>query len=207
MSASDRWWLAHPGTVSPVIQTVVEGTGSIDADALRAAVTAVAAACPDTALRYTRKAWLGGGTPPRVRSVDGAADGTGVPDIAALHDIEPYLNPAMAGGVYYPDDAQVQPVLAAHHLLRLARDRGARLLTGVTVTGIRTRAGRAIGIDSSAGAMDAGVVVNCAGPWAGCCRRRSPTGSRAPTRPPRTTTTRPCCSGRARGSISATRFR
>lgn len=90
-----------------------------------------------------------------------------VPDIAALHGIEPYLNPAMAGGVYYPDDAQVQPVLAAHHLLRLARDRGARLLTGVTVTGIRVRSGRAIGIDSSAGVIDAGVVVNCAGPWAG----------------------------------------
>ncbi|MDD7928111.1 FAD-dependent oxidoreductase [Microbacterium sp. NM3R9] len=90
-----------------------------------------------------------------------------VPDVAALHEIEPHLNPAMVGGVFYPDDAQVQPVLAAHHLLRLARDRGARLLTGVTVTGIRTRAGRVVGVDSSAGALDAGAVINCAGPWAG----------------------------------------
>lgn len=90
-----------------------------------------------------------------------------VPDVAALHEIEPHLNSAMAGGVFYPDDAQVQPVLAAHHLLRLARDRGARLLTGVTVTGIRTRGGRVVGVDSSAGALDAGAVINCAGPWAG----------------------------------------
>lgn len=90
-----------------------------------------------------------------------------VPDIAALHTIEPYLNPAMAGGVYYPDDAQVQPVLAAHHLLRLARGRGARLLTGVAVTGIRTRAGRVVGVDTATGPLHAGTVINCAGPWAG----------------------------------------
>lgn len=90
-----------------------------------------------------------------------------VPDIAGLHAIEPYLSPAMTGGVFYPDDAQVQPVLAAHHLLRLARRNGARLVTGVGVTGIRTRAGRAIGVDTTAGAFDAGTVINCAGPWAG----------------------------------------
>lgn len=90
-----------------------------------------------------------------------------VPDAAALRGIEPYLNPRMTGGVFYPDDAQVQPVLAAHHLLRLARDRGARLVTGTPVTGIRSRAGRVVGVDIPGGRIDAGAVVNCAGPWAG----------------------------------------
>ncbi len=90
-----------------------------------------------------------------------------VPDSAALHGIEPYLNPDMAGGVFYPDDAQVQPVLAAHHLLRLARDRGARLITGTEVTGMRMRGGRVVGVDTAIGGIDAGAVINCAGPWAG----------------------------------------
>jgi sarcosine oxidase subunit beta len=90
-----------------------------------------------------------------------------VPDTAALHEIEPYLNPAMAGGAFYPDDAQVQPVLAAHHLLRLARKRGARLLTHTTVGAIHVTRGRATGVDTTGGRIDAGAVIICAGPWSG----------------------------------------
>ncbi|MFB7883625.1 NAD(P)/FAD-dependent oxidoreductase [Microbacterium sp. NPDC056057] len=90
-----------------------------------------------------------------------------VADSAALREIEPYLNPAMAGGAFYPDDAQVQPVLAAHHLLRLARGHGARLLTHTVVQAIRVSAGRATGVDTTAGRIDAGAVIVCAGPWSG----------------------------------------
>lgn len=90
-----------------------------------------------------------------------------IADAAGLREIEPYLNPRMPGGVFYPDDAQVQPVLAAHHLLRLARARGAQLITGTAVTGIRSRGGRVVGVDTADGPLDAGAVVNCAGPWAG----------------------------------------
>jgi D-hydroxyproline dehydrogenase subunit beta len=90
-----------------------------------------------------------------------------VADAAALREIEPYLNPSMAGGAYYPEDAQVQPVLAAHHLLRLARERGARLLTHTTVGAIHVVRGRATGVETTAGRIDAGAVVICAGPWSG----------------------------------------
>lgn len=90
-----------------------------------------------------------------------------VPDRAALRVLEPHLAPELVGGAFYPEDAQVQPVLAAHHLLRLARDRGAKLRTHTTVTGIRTSAGRAVGIETASGAIDAGAVVVCAGPWSG----------------------------------------
>ena len=90
-----------------------------------------------------------------------------VPDAATLRAIEPYLNPAMVGGAFYPDDAQVQPVLAAHHLLRLARDRGAVVRTHTPVTGIRTIGGRAAGIETPDEVVDAGAVVICAGPWSG----------------------------------------
>ncbi|CAN5357051.1 FAD-binding oxidoreductase [soil metagenome] len=89
----------------------------------------------------------------------------GVDDSRALRELEPYLSPQMIGGAYYPDDAQVQPVLAAHHLMRLARERGAMLLTQTTVTDIRVEHGRATGIETSAGRIDAGAVIVCAGPW------------------------------------------
>ncbi|PJJ70579.1 sarcosine oxidase subunit beta [Diaminobutyricimonas aerilata] len=86
---------------------------------------------------------------------------------AALREIEPYLNPESVGGAFYPDDAQVQPVLAAHHLLRLAREAGARVFTHTDVRAIRTRAGRAIGVETTGGGIDAGAVINCAGAWSG----------------------------------------
>ncbi|MEU0561908.1 non-ribosomal peptide synthetase [Dactylosporangium sp. NPDC006015] len=117
VSASDRWWLAHPDTISPVIQTVVEGAGSIDADALRAAVTTVAAACPDTALRYTRKAWLAGGTPPRVRAVGGTADGVAVADVAALHDPLPTPDGAWCEVLYCPGDPAAVVFRASHAVM------------------------------------------------------------------------------------------
>ena len=90
-----------------------------------------------------------------------------IDDISGVRDLEPYINPALAGGAFYPDDAQVQPLLATHHLLRLAREHGAQVRTRTAVHGIRTAGGRAEGVETSAGRISAGAVVNCAGPWSG----------------------------------------
>lgn len=92
----------------------------------------------------------------------------GPDELAAL---EPNLTREVAGGAYYPQDAQVQPVLAAAHLLRRARARGATVHTGTTVTGfLRDRRGAVTGVrtDSAAlPALRARWVVNAAGTWAG----------------------------------------
>ncbi|NKF31947.1 FAD-binding oxidoreductase, partial [Pseudomonas sp. BGM005] len=48
-----------------------------------------------------------------------------IDDNPGLREVEPYINPALVGGAFYPDDAQVQPLLATHHLLRLAIEHGA----------------------------------------------------------------------------------
>lgn len=90
-----------------------------------------------------------------------------IEDIAGVRELEPYINPALAGGAFYPDDAQVQPLLATHQLLRLAREHGAQLLTRTAVHGILTSDGHAVGVDTAAGRISAGAVVNCAGPWSG----------------------------------------
>nr|MDT0660772.1 FAD-binding oxidoreductase [Micromonospora sp. DSM 115978] len=78
--------------------------------------------------------------------------------------LEPYLTPDLAGAVRYPQDMQVQPVLAAAALLRRARGRGAVLHTATTVTGVdRDRSGRVCGVRTDAGRVAAGWVVNAAG--------------------------------------------
>ncbi|GAA2755142.1 FAD-dependent oxidoreductase [Actinopolymorpha rutila] len=93
-------------------------------------------------------------------------------DGAGLAELEPNLAPGLAGGVHYPQDAQVQPMLAAACLLRRARERGAQVHTGVRVVGIDRGAGegadgRITGVVTSAGRLAAGAVVNAAGTWSG----------------------------------------
>jgi len=88
-------------------------------------------------------------------------------DSAALREREPYLNPAMVGGAYYPQDSQVQPLLATHHLLRLARELGVRVMTHTPVVAIERSGERVTGVRTPHGAISADVVLNCAGPWSG----------------------------------------
>ncbi|MDH6127070.1 FAD-binding oxidoreductase [Kitasatospora sp. GP82] len=85
-----------------------------------------------------------------------------------LYELEPHLAPGPAGGVHYPQDAQVQPALAAAHLLRAARSAGAELRLGETVTAVRTRPdGSVLGVTTDRGQIDVPAVVNAAGTWGG----------------------------------------
>ncbi|WP_189932540.1 NAD(P)/FAD-dependent oxidoreductase [Streptomyces aurantiogriseus] len=82
-----------------------------------------------------------------------------------LHEVEPHLAPGLAGGVLYPQDAQVMPTLAAAHLLRAS---GARRETGRTVTGVLRGADGAVrGVRTDRGDFLAPAVVNAAGTWGG----------------------------------------
>ncbi|MER6789660.1 FAD-binding oxidoreductase [Streptomyces sp. NPDC000658] len=84
-------------------------------------------------------------------------------DAHRLRDLEPHLAPGLAGGVLYPQDAQVMPALAAAHL---ARASGARLETGRTVTRIlRGPDGAVRGVRTDRGDLLAPAVVNAAGTW------------------------------------------
>jgi glycine/D-amino acid oxidase-like deaminating enzyme len=83
---------------------------------------------------------------------------------------EPHLARGLAGGVRYPQDAQVQPMLAAAHLIKLGarcRPGGVDLRTGVTVTGFLRDGDRVTGVRTDQGDIPAGAVVNAAGTWSG----------------------------------------
>ena len=88
----------------------------------------------------------------------------------ALAGYEPDLAAGLAGGVFYPQDAQVQPMLAAAHLLKAARDRyQVEIRTTAAVVAVRQNAaGRVHAIRLADGTdVAAGAVVNAAGTWAG----------------------------------------
>lgn len=88
-------------------------------------------------------------------------------DPAELRAHEPHITDRALGAAYYPDDSQVQPVLAASHLLRLARENGARLVVRSPVVDLLRRGERVVGVRTPNGDFHASHIVNAAGTWAG----------------------------------------
>jgi D-hydroxyproline dehydrogenase subunit beta len=78
-------------------------------------------------------------------------------------ELEPCLTPDVAGGVYYPQDMQVQPMLAAATLLRHPR---VSVHTATEVLEIRPGKD-VVTVRTSTGEMSARWVVNAAGTWGG----------------------------------------
>lgn len=97
------------------------------------------------------------------------ASGIEVTDLdgGRLRDYEPQISPALRAGAFYPQDAQVQPMLMTSQLLRLARDLGAVVQTATEVTGVIRTGDRVTGVRTAAGDISARAVVNAAGTWAG----------------------------------------
>jgi len=83
-----------------------------------------------------------------------------------LVSYEPLIARDLAGGMFYPQDMHVHPVLAAAHLLRAS---GARVRCGVDVRGVDLDQGMRVTAVRMAGGerMPCAAVVNAAGAWAG----------------------------------------
>ncbi|KAA9394903.1 FAD-binding oxidoreductase [Kocuria coralli] len=95
--------------------------------------------------------------------------GIQVTDVAAeeISGFEPNINPELRGAAFYPQDAQLQPILMAAHLIRLARTLSpTSLLTNTEVTGLIREGDRVTGVRTSRGDYSGGAVINAAGPWA-----------------------------------------
>jgi 4-methylaminobutanoate oxidase (formaldehyde-forming) len=78
--------------------------------------------------------------------------------LAKVDDIE--------AGFYLPQDGRVNPVDATMALAKGARQQGVKIVEGVAVKGVVTKNGRATGVTTDRGDIEAEFVVNCAGMWA-----------------------------------------
>jgi glycine/D-amino acid oxidase-like deaminating enzyme len=90
-----------------------------------------------------------------------------------LRDHEPHLAADLPGGVHYPQDLQVQPVLAAATLVAAARRHGARVESGVEVTGLeRGPDGAIVAVRAGGRRFPTSAVVNASGTWGGTVSER-----------------------------------
>ncbi len=72
----------------------------------------------------------------------------------------------LKGGLWMPGDGKANPTDLTQSLAKGARNKGARIIEGIKVTGITTQDGRVTGVDTDEGHIEAEIVVNCAGQWA-----------------------------------------
>ncbi|MFP3945073.1 MAG: glycine oxidase ThiO [Alphaproteobacteria bacterium] len=88
-------------------------------------------------------------------------------DGAAARELEPALAPEVSGALLFPRDGQVNNRRATAALARAFLDADGVLLQATPVTGLLLRGGRAAGVQTDAGPIEAGVVILAAGAWAG----------------------------------------
>jgi 4-methylaminobutanoate oxidase (formaldehyde-forming) len=69
-------------------------------------------------------------------------------------------------GFYVKEDGRADPVGATMALAKGARMQGAKIIEGVSVTGVLKKRGTVTGVTTSHGDIQAEYVVNCAGAWA-----------------------------------------
>jgi D-hydroxyproline dehydrogenase subunit beta len=145
-------------------------------------------------IEYERKGGIvvalteAGAEPLRAFARSQAAAGVHIEDLTASEALalEPDLNPALAAAVHYPQDAQVQPVIAAEALLASARRAGARVLVNEEAVGaFRDATGRITGVRTASTRIAADAVVVAAGPWSGAVA--TALGADVPVRPRRGT--------------------
>jgi glycine/D-amino acid oxidase-like deaminating enzyme len=82
--------------------------------------------------------------------------------VTSVWDYEPRIARSLVGGIFYPQDLQVQPMLATARLLR-----GLTVHYGHPVTGIEITAGRVAAVRTPERRIPTAAVVNAAGVWGG----------------------------------------
>jgi sarcosine oxidase subunit beta len=75
------------------------------------------------------------------------------------------------GAIFTPDDGYFDPHGMLHGYAARARKLGARILTAVPATGIKTEGGKVTRVTTPHGVVDTGVVINAAGPAAAAVAR------------------------------------
>ncbi len=86
-------------------------------------------------------------------------------DADSVRRIEPNVLPAVTHGIYCAAYAHVNPDRFVHEMARLAKDQGAELNTGTTVTGFETSGQQISSVITTEGTFTPNHVVLAAGAW------------------------------------------
>ena len=85
---------------------------------------------------------------------------------AAIKERWPLLSlEDVVGGIFIAKDGQTNPIDTTQALAKGAKMRGAKILENTKVTRVRVEKGRAVGVETDAGYIQADTVVICAGMW------------------------------------------
>jgi len=85
-----------------------------------------------------------------------------------IAELEPNLARGIAGGAFFPEDAQVNSIIATLALAQAAKGNGAVIQTFTEVTGIELSPSKAVvAVNTTAGRIPTKAVVNAAGAWSG----------------------------------------
>ena len=106
-----------------------------------------------------------------------------VVNAAELRDLEPFLDSSFSSGVFYPQDAQCQPMLAAAHVIRTVVARGGAFVSNAKVTKVLVQDKKIRGVETTQGEFLAPILVNATGTWAGEIAKMA--GSELPIAPRR----------------------
>jgi glycine oxidase len=80
-------------------------------------------------------------------------------------EVEPELNPEIAGAAYFPDDAQVDPPLLLRALVAAVSRANVTVRTGVSVQRLLVQRDRCTGVVLDDGVLEADATVLAAGSW------------------------------------------
>ena len=124
----------------------------------------------------------------RLRSVRGVVAGEGLPsvelDVASIPRYAPGLDLSrVAGATFLATDGTLYPFPVIWGLYESVRSMGVEVVLGVEVLSVRTDHGRVVGVQTSAGPVEAEWVVNAAGGWSADVSQRA--GLTVPNAPSR----------------------
>jgi D-amino-acid dehydrogenase len=84
---------------------------------------------------------------------------------AQVREMEPSLQPSVVGGIYFENDAHLNPAEFVRGLARWVERKGVRLKTATEVLGFETSEGRVIKVKTTRGDFQSEQVVLAAGAW------------------------------------------
>ncbi len=88
-------------------------------------------------------------------------------DAVSIRRMEPAVDGAVRSAVYWPQTAILDPRQMVRAAARAAQAGGAALHLSTEARRVKILGGRAAGVETSLGLIEADWVIHCAGPWAG----------------------------------------